>query len=226
MKRTLTGVLAAAGTLALTGGMLAVTALPAAAVTVSNDAYAAAAFGLINRGPLAEAQFPGTSPVTARFLFIQDLLTTGPVRDTAGPTSASSIVIGVQATQLGHLGLTATAVSSSCSRTQSSGVAGISAGPGSGQVRAATFIFGGRIDGVSGPEMLPFRPAPNTRIAIPGGIVLWLNKQFRAKDGTLAVAAIFASLRGGAEHLAVGVSRCSAMDLTPSPSSTQLAGRS
>jgi len=34
-----------------------------------------------------------------------------------------------------------------------------------------TFILGGKIAGLHGPIMLPVHPLPNTRIAVPDGVV-------------------------------------------------------
>ncbi len=65
MKRTLNGAIAAVAALALTGGIFAATALPAAAATPANVAYATGASGLLGGiQPLGEASYPGTSPVT------------------------------------------------------------------------------------------------------------------------------------------------------------------
>jgi hypothetical protein len=223
MKRTWKGAGSAAGVLALVGGLAAAGALPAAAAQAQfNTAFTAASFGLISHKPIAEAEFPGDSRVEQRLAVIPGLLATGGTENNAGPTSASSVVTSVRATRLGGMDLTAAAVASACrvdfgGPSQPAAAQRVRNSP-SGDVAGSTFILTGKIAGSSGPIMLPTRPAPNTRIAVQGGIVLWLNKQVRAENGTLTVAAIYASLRGGAEHLAIGVSTCSAMNVSPSPS--------
>lgn len=192
--------MAAAGVLAAAGGIVA-TALPAAAAS-PNEAYAASAFGLINHGPIAEATFPGTSPVAQRFGNIFSLLSAGRIHDQADATSASSVVSAANATRLGGLNLTDLAVASQCSSDGKT-------------VSGGTLIFWGKIRGHSGPIRLPAFPAPNTRYSLPYGARVTLNKQSTAEDGTLTVTAIYASLRGGAEHLSIGVSVCNTADLTP-----------
>lgn len=192
--------MAAAGVLTAAGGMVA-TALPAAAAS-PNEAYAASAFGLINHGPIADATFPGTSPVTQRFGNIFNLLSTGRINDQADATSASAVVSAADATKLGGLNLTDLAVASQCSSDGKTASGG-------------TLIFWGKIRGHSGPIRLPTFPAPNSRYSLPYGARVTLNKQTTAEDGTLTVTAIYASLRGGAEHLSIGVSVCNSADLTP-----------
>ena len=69
--------------------------------------------------------------------------------------------------------------------------------------------------------MLPVHPRPNTRIAVPDGVVLTLNRQFRIDDGTvLIVQAIHASMLGGAEVLTHGAVGCNNSNLTPTPTNT------
>jgi len=79
MKQTWKGaVVATAGVLAISGGIVAGAVLPAAASPAFNEAYATQAFGLINSAPTAVAQYPGSSPVTLPFSAIPALLLTGP----------------------------------------------------------------------------------------------------------------------------------------------------
>jgi len=60
MKQTWKGaVVATAGVLAISGGIVAGAVLPAAASPAFNEAYATQAFGLINSAPTAVAQYPG-----------------------------------------------------------------------------------------------------------------------------------------------------------------------
>src|SRR5260370_23658364 len=91
MRRTLNGAMAGVGALALTGGIMAATALPAAAAARANVAYAAGASGLLGGiQPLGEASYPGTSPVTLAQVSGLGLVNAGAVNDMAGPASASS----------------------------------------------------------------------------------------------------------------------------------------
>jgi hypothetical protein len=226
MKRTWKGAgMAAVGVLALAGGIVAAGGLPAAADGAPfNAAFTAAASGVISHRPIAEAEFPGDSPVGQPFAVIPGLLTTGGTENQAGPDSALSVVTRVAATRLGHMDLTATAVASTCRLDAGGGPMQPASVPDvrnrpRREVTADTIIITGKIAGAAGPIMLPVRPAPNTRIAVPGGIVLTLNRQFTVDGGTtLIVEAMHASLRGGAETLDIGVSACNDMDLSPSPS--------
>ena len=197
MKHTWKGaVVATAGVLAITGGLVAGAILPASATSAFNEAYATQAFGIINSAPTAVAQFPGDSPETLPFSFIPGLLTTGPIDDEADADSASSVITGVLATQLGKMDLTALGVGAGCHFNGD-------------VVTGGTFIIGGKIAGAHGPIMLPVHPAPNTQIRVPDGLVLTLNRQFTIDDGTvLIVQAIHASMLGGAETLTLGAAGC------------------
>jgi hypothetical protein len=203
---------ATAGVLAITGGLLAGAVLPAAAAPAFNEAFATQAFGIINSAPTAVAQFPGISPVTLPFSVIPGLLITGPIDDQADGVSASSVITGVLATQLGKMDLTALGVGAGC--TLGDGVSG------------GAEIIGGKIAGIHGrPIMLPVHPRPNTQIRVPDGLVLTLNRQFTIHAGTvLIVQAIHASMLGGAETLTIGAAGCNDRNLTPSPTSTNTVG--
>jgi hypothetical protein len=204
MKVNMHGIGRAAGALALAGGVLVATALPAAAAS-PNRAYGAAATGLITASPIGEADFPGTSPVTVANANIAGLLTTGIVTDTAGPTSASSTVARIRA-GLGKLvSLTATAVSSSCTFNTNTG-----------KVSGTAHIVNGAVTGVL-PITLATHPAPNTTVGVPGIATLTLNKHSTALDGTLTVTAIYVRLLGSTQTLSLGVSVCNAANLAPVP---------
>lgn len=109
MNRKVIGATKAAAALSIAGGILAASALPAAAAS-PNEAYAAAATGLISLSPQALATYPGTSPVTLASLNVAGLITSGVLNDAAGPTSASSSIANPSVT-LGLATLTATTVS-------------------------------------------------------------------------------------------------------------------
>ena len=204
MKLTMHGIGKAAGALALAGGVLVATALPAAAAS-PNRAYGASAGGLISHGPIGEATFPGTSPVTVANANITGLLTTGIVTDTAGPTSASSIVNNISA-GLGKLvSLTAASVTSSCSFNTNTG-----------KVTGTATITNGKVTGLL-PITLASNPPPNTHVSVPGIASITLNRQTTALDGTLTVQAIHVSLIGSTQTLSIGVSVCNAANLAPVP---------
>src|SRR5260370_18735885 len=152
MRFTMHGIGKAAGALALAGSVLVATALPAAAAS-PNRAYGASAGGLISHGPIGEATFPGTSPVTVANANIVPLLSTGIVHDTAGPTSASSTVANPLA-GLGKLvSLTATVATSSGSFNTTTGKA-----------TGTATIHHGKGTGLL-PITLASNPAPNTHVS-------------------------------------------------------------
>jgi hypothetical protein len=202
----LTGVVKAAGVLALTGGMITMAALPAAAAS-PNRAYGAAATGPITAAPIGLATYPGTSPVTVANANITGLLTTGTVTDAAGPTSASSTVSAVAArlTRLATLG--ATSVTSSCTFNTTTGA-----------VSGTTTITGGAVH-VLGIPVIPLtaHPARNTTITVPGVGTVILNRHTTALDGTLTVTAIYVSLLSGAQTLSIATSVCNRANLAPVP---------
>ncbi len=204
MKLTMRGIGKAAGALALAGSVLVATALPAVAAS-PNRAYGASASGLISHGPIGEATFPGTSPVTVANANITGLLATGVVTDTAGPTSASSTV----ANPVGSLGklvsLTADSVTSSCIFNTDTG-----------KVTGTATINNGKVTGLL-PITLASNPPPNTHVTVPGIATITLNRQFTALDGTLTVQAIHVALLGSAQTLSIGVSVCNAANLAPVP---------
>jgi hypothetical protein len=198
------GITKTVGALALAGGMLVATALPAAAAS-PNRAYGASAFGPITRGPIGQATFPGISPVFRSNANIPPLLSTGTVIDRAGPTSASSLVRKVRAF-LGHLAtLKAKSVQSACSFNTNTG-----------RVRGFTKIFRGKISKVK-PVFLPTFPAPNTTIWLPTLGKVTLNRQRTAPDGTLTVQAVYISFLRSRQTVSIGVSVCNAADLAPVP---------
>ena len=112
MNGKINGIVKAAASISLAGGILAAAAGPAAAAS-PNSADGVQATGLINISPVAQATYPGTSPVTLAHINL-GLLTTGVVTDTADATSASSTI--ANPSWAGAAGAReATAVTSSCS---------------------------------------------------------------------------------------------------------------
>jgi hypothetical protein len=207
MKRSRTGVAKITGALALAGGMIMMAALPAVAAA-PNEAYAAFAAGPIHAGPIGLATFPtGTHVVTLPHANIPGLLTTGFAVDKAGSISASSKVKDIKARLTKRTTLRAKEVSSSCKFW-----------PRSGTVFGTAKITYGAVRSLGFPTIpLPWYPAPNTTVSVPGVGTITLNRQTTAADGTLTVTAIYASLRHGKQILRIATSVCNAAKLRPVP---------
>jgi len=204
MNKKVKGLAKAAASISLAGGVLAMAAGPAFAAS-PNEAYAVQATGLITAGPLGEATFPGTSPVTLVNANVLGLLTTGVVTDTADATDASSTIANISADLTPLVTATATAVSSSCTfNTDTDTVSGTAS------------IAGGQITLPLGTITLAANPAPNTVVAgLTGIATVTLNQQTTAADGTLTVNAIAITLLGSTQTLDIGTSICNAADLSP-----------
>ena len=103
MRRTMRGAVRLASSLAVAGGLLVAAtgllvaaALPAAAAS-PNSSSAAQATGAISAGPLGQATFPGTSPVTVAHANIAGLLTTGASYRQVGGDERSASVDSISA---------------------------------------------------------------------------------------------------------------------------------
>jgi hypothetical protein len=206
MNGKINGLIKAVASISLAGGILAAAAGPAAAAS-PNEAYGAAATGLINVSPLGLATFPGTSPVTVANVNIAGLLTTGIVTDTADATSASSTIANVAVNLSALATLRAAAVTSSCSFNANTGtVTGTSA-----ITRGRVLLLGGL------PIFLNAAAPPNTTVSVPGVATITLNRQTTAGDGTLTVDAIYVNLLNSTQTLTIGTSVCNAASLAPVP---------
>jgi len=202
MNRKLNGLVKAAASLSLAGGMLALATGPAFAA-VPNEAYGAAATGLISVSPLADATSTGTSPVTLANINVAGLVTTGIVTDTADGTSASSTIANAAVTLSAIASLAATTVSSSCTfDTDTDTVSGTSS------LAGASFTVLGI------PTSLAANAAPNTTVGVPGIATIVLNQQITA-NGTLTVNAIAITLLGSTQTLTLGTSICNAAGVAP-----------
>ncbi len=210
MFQKFSGVAKAAASISLAGGILVMAALPAAAAA-PNYAYAASSTGLIAISPIAEATFPGTSPVNVVNANIAGLLTTGVVTDTATATTASSNIANVGVTLSALASLAATAVTSSCTFNTTTGAV-------SGTAR----IVGGTVS-LSGISLvtLDVNPTRNESVVLPAGLSgiasITLNKHTTAADGTLTVDAIYITLLGTTQTLTIGESRCNTASLAAVP---------
>jgi hypothetical protein len=208
MKRSMAGVAKITGALALAGGVIMMAALPALAAGPTNEAYAASATGRIFAPPIGRATFPtGIHVVTLPHANIPGLLTTGFVIDRAGPTSASSNVAAVRARLTKAITLSARTVSSSCIfhiRT--------------GRVSGSTKITYGAVSAPFRTIPLPWYPAPNTTVSVPGVATITLNRQTtNPYNGTLTVTAIYVKLLHGKQTLTLATSVCNAAKLAPVP---------
>jgi len=198
MNRKVKGLAKAAASISLAGGVLAMAAGPAFAAA-PNESYAAQATGLINVSPIAEATFPGTSPVNLLHVNVAGLLTADVAHDRADATHASSSLVHIRATLSLISALTINAVNSSCAfDTNTDTVSG-----------TASLVAGS-----AGHILLLPNPAPNTVIDVPGARIT-LNRQRTAPGGTLTVNAVYISLLGSTQTLTLGTSVCNSADLAP-----------
>jgi hypothetical protein len=203
MNRKVRGITKAAASISLAGGVLAMAASPAFAAS-PNESYAADATGLIHVSPIAEATFPGTSPVNLANVDIGGLLTAHIAHDTADATDASSTLARVSTTLSPLAFLAVDAVTSSCTLNTNTDTLSGTAG-----------LINGFVTTPLGPIRLDAHPAPNTIIDVPGIARITLNRQRTAPDGTLIVNAIYISLLTGTQTLTVGTSVCNSADLAP-----------
>jgi hypothetical protein len=207
MKRGITGVSKITGALALASGMIMMAALPAVAAA-PNEAFAASASGRIYAPPIARATYPtGVHYVKLPHISIPGLLTAWIVTDKAGPTYASSNVLTPKARLGRSTLLSAQAAYSSCkfhTRT--------------GYVSGYTKISYGAVRKFGFPTIpLPWHPAPNTKISVPGIATITLNRQTTAPDGTLTVTAIYVKWKHHKQTLTIATSVCNRAKLAPVP---------
>lgn len=198
MNGKISGLVKAAASVSLAGGILMAAAGPAAAAS-PNEAYGAEATGVVSLPPVAEATHPGVSPVTLATVNLGALLRAEISRDTADATSASSTLVDIQSVLLD---LHARAVTSACSFD-----------PNTGLVTGGASIVSGHV----GLIALSLHPARNTTITVPGVATIVLNRQIRGTDGTLTVDAIYVSLLGRAQTVTLAASVCNAASTDPVP---------
>jgi len=201
MNGKINGLAKAAASASLVAGAILATAGPAAAAT-PNSADGAAATGVITVGPLGQATYPGTSPVTVANVNIGGLLTTGVVTDTATATGSSSTIASPSVALGAVASLNAGTITSSCSIDSNTGTVSGTSGVNNGNVTIAGI-----------PTALASNAAPNTTISVLGlsGIAsITLNQQTTAPDGTFTVNAVAISLVGSTQTLDIGTSVCNA----------------
>ena len=206
MNGRINGLVKAVASASLVAGAIMATAGPAAAAG-PNTSDGAAATGLITLAPVAPASFPGTSPASVANLNVAGLITTGLITDTADATDASSTIADVGATLTARTGLTATAVTSSCTFDTNTG-----------DVTGTSSIADGHVNLAGIPLLaLAANAAPNTTVNVPGVATITLNRQVTAADGTLTVDAIYVNLLNGTQTLTIGTSTCNAASVAPVP---------
>ena len=195
--------------LSLACGIAAAAAGPALAAS-PNEAYAALATGPISAGPLYEATFPGTSPVSAASASIAGLLTAGLITDSASATGASTSVANVSVTLAA-----ATALLTAVSLTADA-VTPVHVRP---QHRHGKLRHHQRHTQSTVTDLLitAANLAKNTTVTVPNIATLTLNRQTTATDGTLTVDAIYVSLLNSTQTLTIGTSVCNTANLAGAP---------
>ena len=189
MNRLLRRAVTAAGVLAVTGGTVLASAMPAGALVLPRS-WAAQATGTVSLSQVALA-WAGNTPVTAFGVPSNPLLSTGFILDRAGPTWSYSQVQSPSVSVSSALAMVgASAVNTQCI----TGVTG------------TTQINSGQIVQYGQPTInLPLHPAVNTKIKIPGGVTITLNKQ-NIGSGIRQVTAIYVAWSG--QNVSIGVTRC------------------
>ncbi|WP_018505899.1 choice-of-anchor P family protein [Parafrankia discariae] len=185
------------GVLAVAGGVALATTTPATAAA-PNIAVGLRASGAVPSGPAVVSTFPGTPQNHRVGLSIPSLISVGVIDTAAGPTSASATVGGVSAGLSGVATVSVDSIRSGCVYN-----------PSTGTVTGSTAITNARIALLGIPVLIQPNPAPDTTIALPGGLgTLLLNHQTLTPDGTLTVDAVSVSLLGGLESAVVATSVC------------------
>jgi hypothetical protein len=207
MKKRMNGLVKAAASASLVGGAILATAGPAAAASPNSSDGASASGTLINIAPIAQATYPGTSPVGVLNATVGGL-TLGAINDTADATSASSTIASTTGGLGGLLTLNSGTITSSCSFNTNTGLP-----TGTATITNATATALGLV-GVN----LNANPGPNTTVLGLGAIAsITLNQQSTAGDGTLTVNAIHITLLGSGQTVDIGTSVCNAADLAAVP---------
>ena len=206
MNGRINGLVKAAASASLVAGAILATAGPAAAAS-PNASDGASASGLISVAPVAQATYPGTSPVSVLNATVGGL-TLGAVNDTADATSASSTIASTSGGLAGLLTLNSGTITSSCTFNTNTGAA-----TGTATITNATATALG-LAAVN----LNANPDPNTTVLGLGDIAtITLNQQTTAADGTLTVNAIAIKLLGTGQTVDLGTSTCNAADLAAVP---------
>jgi len=189
MNRLLSGAVKAAGALAVAGGAVLATALPAGAVTLPRS-WGAQATGIVSLSQVALST-PGTTPVTAFNVSAGGLFSASFVLDRSGPdTSYSKVEMPVVSVSSALATISAGTAISMCT----TGLGG------------STTLNGGSIVQNGQPAIhLPVSPGVNTQITIPGGVTITLDKQ-NYFGGIRQVTAIYVSYSG--QNVSIGVTRC------------------
>ena len=200
MNRLLTAVIATGGSLALAGGVLVTTAMPAAAGPAGgNSSYGASApAGPVTAVPQALAQQTGPTLQFVSNVNISGLLSTGLTLDTASSLAAFSRVTSVNAQMSGGghtVSLVARQVSSTCRSDTGA---------------ASANLIGGVLTANGTAINLPNHPTVDQSFSFTGGTVT-LNNQIPAHgSGSVEDQAVHLHFTGTspAQDLYIGVSVC------------------
>ena len=189
MNRLLSGAVKVAGSLAVVGGAVLASALPAGAVTLPRS-WGAQATGIVSL-PQVALSTPGNTPVTAFNVSAGGLFSASFILDRSGPdTSYSKVQNPVVSVSSALAAISATTAISMCTT----------------DVNGTSTIIGGSIVQTGQPTIhLPVTPAVNTQIQIPGGVTITLNKR-NYYGGIRQTTAIYVSYSG--QNVSIGVTRC------------------
>jgi len=197
MKSITRRVMAAAGALAMAGGVLGAAAVPAYAGGADTVAYAAQSdgpFGFVP--PIGFTSSPGPTFAHLTAIPLLGFVGLAGVTDRAFPDYASSDIwsVSVKVPLDGSPVLWAYNVEASCS-THNDGDAS-----GGTTLQLGRLWFGGV------PVFLPTDPDPDTWYHVPGFGAVELNHQHLNNDGDVTVTAIRLFTHG--QRLSIGVVRC------------------
>lgn len=197
MKSITRRVIAAAGALAMSGGIMAATAVPASAFGADTVAYAAQADGDLGFvPPIGFTSSPGPSFAHLTAVPLFDIVGLAGVTDRAEPDFASSSIatLGIKVRHDGSPVLWAYNVEASCNPSND------------GDASGGTTLQLGRIWFGNIPFFLPTDPDPDTWYHVPGFGAIELNHQHLRNDGDLTVTAIRVFTHD--ERISIGVVRC------------------
>ncbi len=189
MNRLLSGAVKVAGALAVAGGAVLASALPAGAVTLPRS-WGAQATGIVSL-PQVALSTPGNTPVTAFNVSAGGLFSASFILDRSGPDTAYSTVASPAVSVSSALAtISATTALSACT----TGLGG-----------RTTLSGGSIVQSGRATIHLPVSPGINTQIKIPGGVTITLNKQ-NYFGGIRQVTAIYVAYSG--QNVSIGVTRC------------------
>jgi len=198
MKSITRRVIAAAGALAMAGGVMAATAIPAYAGGADTVAYAVQSdgpFGFVP--PIGFTSSPGPSFAHLPAIPLLGFVGLVGIRDRAFPDYAESDIasVSIKVPHDGSPVLWAYNVEAFCNTNNDGGDA-----TGGTELQLGRIWFGNT------PFFLPNEPDPDTWYHVPGFGAIELNHQHLNNDGDITVTAIRAFTHG--QRVSIGVVRC------------------